>query len=227
MLKKITQYSFLQFFKIIFQRLGFMCFKRSLIFLHLDLNNLTNDLEQPYSFFMPVTADIEKSKCYYGNLFSLQTAVHRLQCGHLLFVLKDKDKDKFIYYLWAEKNDATIYWFDLRFKIPQNMLYITGIYTEPLFRNKGIGTKLKKEILHYLKGKGYRHVIEVVNPFNVAALSIDKKLGFKKYQIVTYKRYWHIKYFKVQKFDSENLKKLVALFKTPQDLWKTFLNYNG
>jgi ribosomal protein S18 acetylase RimI-like enzyme len=170
---------------------------------------------------MPTKEDIEKEQKYNDYWFRKEDAIYRLQNGHRLFVLKENGR--IVFFLWAEKKQSTISWFDLHMHIPQDMIYITGVYTIPEFRNRGIAYKLKREIFHYLKKEGIKNLIEVVDPSNATALKMDKKIGFREYQIVYYKRYWFIRCFCVRKHRSNQQRTFISVFKTPEIIWKAFL----
>jgi ribosomal protein S18 acetylase RimI-like enzyme len=220
-IKYVKKHGFLQSLKHVFERLGFVSFNRTLIFLVLKFNDIPNDISESYSFHIASTDDIQKEQNYYDSWFTKQEAIKRIQSGHRLFVFERNEK--MVYFLWVELNSAAIGYFDIRFHISDDMVYLTGAYTLPEFRNRGIASKLKKEIFHYLKKEGFNDMIGVVDPLNTTALGIDKRLGFKEYQTINYKRYWHIRHYNVQKYNSDERKTFITLFKAPKDIWKTFL----
>jgi GNAT superfamily N-acetyltransferase len=216
----------LQFIKRFFGKLGFEHFNRSLIFLVLDLKDIPDDVERTYSFHIATIDDIQKEQDYNDGFFSKEKATYRLRNGHRLFVLNKNAS--MVYFLWTEQIEAAVWWFDdLPVHLPQDMVYISGVYTQPEFRNRGIASELKREIFHYLKKEGFNHIIEAVHPANPKALRIDRRLGFREYQTVHYKRYWHIRHYTVQKFNSNERKTFITLFKAPKDIWKTFLQLEG
>jgi ribosomal protein S18 acetylase RimI-like enzyme len=215
------QHGVLSFLKRMFVSFGFEFFDHAVIFMVLDLNDIPDDIKEPYSFYQATVADVQQAEDYNDGWFAKKEALSRLQNGHRLFVFKEKETT--IYFLWAETKKVTLNWLAMDLSIPEDMLYISGAFTLPEFRNRGIASKLKKEIFHFLKKEGIKKLIGVVIPSNTTALLIDKKLGFKEYQTITYKRYGYFRHYKVQKFNSGECKTFITLFKAPKDIWITFL----
>lgn len=56
----------------------------------------------------------------------------------------------------------------------------TGIYIDSNHVNKGIGTKLKKELIEQLREKSIHSVISGIALPNPASIALCEKLGFKK-----------------------------------------------
>ena len=216
------QQGLLQFLKRFFGKLGFEHFSRSLIFLVLDLKDIPDDVEKPYSFHIAAVNDIENDRNFDCGFFAKRQAIYRLQKGHRLFVLKEGTR--LVYFQWVEQKNASIWWFDyLPIDLPKNMAYMAAAYTVPEFRNKGIATKLKAEIYYFLKKEGINYLISAIHPKNTINLNIHKKLGFREYQTIQYKRYWHIRYYTVKKANSNESKTFISLFKFPKDIWEIFL----
>lgn len=215
---------FLRFSKHFFEKLGFELFSHSLIFLVLDMKDIPNDHKRPYSFHIAAIKDIQNEPDNYsasGYLLTKKEIIARLKAGHRLFVFKEENK--LVYFLWAEQKNAAVDWFRLPLHLPVHMAYISGSFTMPDFRKKGIATKIKKEVFDYLKKEGITKLVCVVHPANTKALFIHKKIGFKEYQSVTYQRYWQIRHYSVQKFNSDERKTYITLFKAPKELWQAFL----
>jgi len=211
---------FLMFLKRCFEILGFHYCDRSIIFVRLDLKNIPLNGNEPYRFIFATAADIQKEREYNDGWFQKKDAISRLQEGHRLFV--SKENGKMVYCLWAELNDVRIRWLDLCFDMPSDMIYCTGSHTIPELRNKGIAYKLDAQIAQYFKKEGFRHVIGVVDPANTASRAVNKKLGIKEYQIVRYRRYGFIKYYRVNGMNSDLQKTFIAVFKSPERIWETF-----
>jgi ribosomal protein S18 acetylase RimI-like enzyme len=106
--------------------------------------------------------------------------------------------------------------------MPKDMIYCTGSHTVSEYRNRGIAYKLDAQIAQYFKKEGFRYVIGVVDPANTASRAVNKKLGIREYQVVRYKRYGFIKYYRVNKINSDKQKTFIAFFKSPDRLWETF-----
>jgi len=218
-------YGVLQLLKRFFGLLGLVPFSRTLIFIILDLTDFTDDVKKPYSFQLATTEDMQNEQDYqdYAKYYGLtkKEIIYRLQRGLRLFILKENSK--MVYFLWMEQKNATIKGFSMPLQLPQDIVYNSGAYTLPDYRGKGIASKVKKEVFHSLKKEGVTKLLAVVMPENTRALRIDKKMGYKEYQTVTYKRYWYIRHYNVQKYNSRECKTFITLFKAPKDLWKTFL----
>ncbi len=217
------QYGLLEFIKRLFHQLGFIIATRSVIFLKIDLNNILTDCNEPYSFLVATADDIQEELDYKDGWFKRERALSSIQNGHRLFVLKENEK--MVYFLWADLKSVQIKWLDIHFSLPEDVAYITGVYTLPEYRNRGIGYKLKKEMIQYLKKEGFNYLIEIVDPTNTTALKIDKRLGFKEYQSVHYKRYWFLKYYCVNKYNSDQQKRFFGVTgrKSQNIIWKAFL----
>lgn len=218
------QHGLLRFYFRFFDELGFKYFKRDAIFVHLNLNKIRGDPKESPSFVIATEDDIQREQHYDDGWFGKEKAINRLRSGHLLFVLKESGR--IIFFLWADRKSVKIDWFDLSFSIPEDVAYITGVYTHPDFRGRGIASKLKREIFQYLKNEGFKHLIGIVDPSNVIALKIDKKIGFKEYQILNYKRIWFIRYHTVTKFNSTQSETFVSFFcQSNSDIWKCFSDH--
>lgn len=217
------QHGLLAFLKRIFDpdRIGFKIFSGALIFQKIDLNNVLADCSESYSFIIATVDDIQKEPDYYDSSFSRANAIRYMQKGHRLFVLKENEK--MVCFIWVETKSVQIPCFDLHFNIPEDMAYLAGLYTLPGYRNRGLAYKLKKEVMLYLKKEGFNHLIAAANPNNATALELNKKLGFKKYQSVHYRRYWFLKYYCIKKFNSNQQKRFITVLKAPDIIWKAFI----
>jgi len=216
------EHGLLEFVKRFFGKLGFEHFSRSLIFLVLDLKDIPDDVKKPYSFHIATLADIQNEQDYNDGFFSKEEAIYRLKIGHHLFVLKKNNK--MVYSLWVEQKNAAFWWYNnLPIHMPKNIAYISGIHTLPNFRGQGISFNSKKEIFQYLRDNGVSHIIGAVHSANSTALKLNKRFGYQEYQTINYKRYWHIRCYTVKKANSNESKTFISLFRSPKDIWKTFL----
>jgi len=221
--KYYNQHTILQFIKRILDGLLFQCFQRTLVFVHLDLKNIQSKLEESHNFSIATVDDIQYQQDYDDGWYDKKTAIERIENGHRLFVFKEKER--MIYFVWIE-NKVTIKWFNLHFDLPSDLVYHTGEYTLPQYRGKGIPSKIKIDVYNYLKKDGIKHVICVIDPLNTISLKINKRIGFKEYQIAVYRRFWLFKYYRVQKYNSSHYKTFICVFKSPEDLWQVFLPIN-
>jgi len=211
----LRQYGLLLFLKRLFN-----LFHRVVIFESMNLDNYTYNFDGLYSFMVATVDDIEKEKDYNDYWYGKKEAMRRIQDGHCLFFLKEDNR--MIFFMWGEKK-PTINWLDLHFQMPPDFIYLTGVYTVPECRNRGIAAKIKKEVFHYLKRQGVKHIIGIVDPSNTTVLKMDYQEGWREYQRFHYKRFWFLKYYCVHKYKSEQRKRFITLFKAPKDIWKTFL----
>lgn len=216
--------SFLSSLKHIFEKLGFEHSSKSLIFMVLNLEDISEVVETPYSFHNTTIADIQDEQDHYFEhkyQFSKREFLYRMKKGHHVYVFKEDNK--MVFFLWTEQKGATITVFHMPLHLPQYTSYISGVFTMPGYRNRGIAHKIMKEVIHYLKEAGFTKLLCVVNPKNNTALNIYNRLGFKKYQIVHYKRFWQVRRYTAEKFNSDERKVFISLFSAPKDIWKTFL----
>jgi len=212
------------FIKRIFVGIGFKWFTRTLIFLKLDMSNLSEkcDKTQQWSFKIVNSDEIIAEANYDDGFFNKAKALQRISSGHRLFALEEGGRE--VFFLWVEKRKASVWWFDdLPLWLPANYAYISGVYTFPDFRKRGIASRMKREIFTYLREvEGVNCLIEVVHPNNHVALKMDEALGFRKYQIVTYRRYWHIRHYSVTDAKFNQKKTIIRVFSAPRDVWKIF-----
>jgi ribosomal protein S18 acetylase RimI-like enzyme len=217
----------LPFLKVSLFHLGFQWFDRTLIFLFVDLNSENTESARSHALSIFSAEDIfELGDKYDDGFFSRTKALSRLSVGHRLFVLKEGQKMAFS--LWVEKEGATIWWFnDLPLILPNTVAYMSAVYTSPEFRNRGIASKIKREVFGLLKNEGIARVIEVINPNNSIALRVDRRLGFKDYQVIRYRRYWFIRYYLIHKVNSDECRRLITMFRSPKNIWDAYLPKNN
>lgn len=215
------QHGFLKVLKRFLEKIGFRFFKRSVFLIKLDLNSVPIDLEVPHPVVIATKEDIQKDRDYYDSWFTKEEALARLEKGCLLFVIKENNK--MVSSEWVEFKKVKITFLDLLFHIPEDVAYMTGRYTDPAFRGKGLATKVDKGIFQYLRKQGYNYTLGITDATNNAALGLNRKTGWEAYQLVNYRRYWFIKYFCVKKCNSDDYKIFITLFRAPEKMWKVFL----
>jgi hypothetical protein len=105
------------------------------------------------------------------------------------------------------------------------MVYISGIYTSPDFRTKGVYGTVRDQLYSALKKEGITTLIGTIHPDNILSLKIHllKKSGWEEYQTINYERFWQIRRYTVQKYDSPLHKTFITLFKAPNNIWRTYL----
>jgi len=113
----------------------------------------------------------------------------------------EKTKKKFLEYMrhnlqsryksvfYAEEDDKVIgyvlvQWFTalpiVKFK---RKGYVSNLYIDIKYRKKGIGIKLVKKAMEWLKKNEVKHVSLEIHVDNKAAQNLYKKLGFKEYTL--------------------------------------------
>lgn len=217
------RHGMLQLSQRLLERLGIQFFDRTLIFLLVDLNRLPRIPAKPYSFCLATVEDVEQEQNYRDGWFTKKEALKRVREGRRLYIVKNGNR--IVNFLWAEPEMATVAWFDLHMVLPRDIVYCTGSYTVQDCRGKGIASRMDLEVFHSLKEEGVSYVLGVVAPDNTASRAVNDKTGVIEYQVVRYKRYGIIRYFRVNCINSDEQKTFVTVFKTPSTIWKTFLSF--
>lgn len=168
---------------------------------------------------MATKEDIQKN--HYDSWFSKEESLARYEKGYRLFVIRENDKP--IASEWLELKEVRITSLELLFHIPEDVAYMTGRYTDPEYRGKGLATQVDRGIFQYLKKQGYKYCLGLTDITNTAALALNRRTGWEDYQLVNYTRFWFIKYFCVQKSNSSEQKKYVTIFQAPEKMWNDFL----
>lgn len=195
---------------------------RSLFFLRIDLSSFISDQRLPYEVAFPSLTDIERTPHYSDGWFSREEAFARLKRGARLAVLRENQGD--VCFQWIEGCDARIDWLQMRCRIPDDTIYITGVYTVREFRNRGIGGRFVGEMLHMLKLSGYCHVFVVISPNNESSLRMFKKLGFREYQTIRYQRHWIVKEYCVERWGGHDKVQFKTFGSPPDTLWRRFFD---
>lgn len=218
------EYGLLSLIKTFFNHLGFVFSDKSLIFLVCDLESISKRKTQDYSFTLFSAEDIQSGLYDYNDgFFSPMKAIYRIQAGYSLYVVK-LENNKLASYAWIEQNGATIWWLDdLPVSMPRDIVLFSAEYTPPEFRNRAIAPKMLMELLQFLKENGIKRALAVVHPKNDLSLRMQRWLGFRDYQMIRYRRYWALRYYEITKSDYSNSKKVFTLFKSPKDVWRTYL----
>ena len=93
-------------------------------------------------------------------------------------ILKSELENENSYYIVAKENDDIVGFGGLWKSIDD--IHITNIVTKKIFRNKGIGKTILKELINHSKKFGYNVITLEVNENNTPAISLYKKFGFKE-----------------------------------------------
>lgn len=202
----------------ILRKFGLIFFCRSLVFLHLDLNNYSYR-DQSQGFNIDTAPKEENGSDYNDGWFNTDNAIKLIREGHSLFI--SGENGRIFCFVWV-KRKAKITWLNMDICLPDDTIYLTGAYTPSKFRGRVDATKLKHKLFCHLKKEGIRHVIGVVDPSNTTALDIHHELRFRQYQLVRYNRYSFIRHYQVIKSDSNQKKSFFTLSKPPESIWKIF-----
>ena len=202
------------------RRLGLQWFEHTLIFLKLDLKGVAGEPDLSYSFHLVTADEVQSDHEYCDGWFPRTEAVRRLHHGHRLFVLRQNDQN--VCFEWSELGDVHIRWLDLRFCLPPEVAYGTGLYTKPGWRGQGFAARLAREVSRYWKARGLKHYLVVVDPQNNASLSMQLRRGFVPYQTVCYRRRLWLRCYSVHRSGSPQRKKWFTVFGSPREVWRTF-----
>ncbi len=205
----------------VLRRLGFRCYKRTLGFYSLDLEDFHEPVEPSCGLHVASIAEVEERESYHDGWQTKERALRRLRSGAQLFVLEEGAE--WVYFHWLETGRVQIRYLDLRFKLPPDTAYSTCLYTVPRYRGQGIAYRAETQILAHLKSRGFKQVVVVIDPSNKSSIGLHHKLGFSRYQLANYCRFWFIKYFRVSAGERTRVAKLVGLFASPPQVWKAFL----
>ncbi len=85
-----------------------------------------------------------------------------------VFLLRDKNKDKYIGFAISFNKDS--------------FGYISVVTILPKYRNKGYAKILIKQCVEYLKFIGMKKIIIDVKADNIVAINLYKKIGFDEYK---------------------------------------------
>lgn len=203
-----------------FERCGFVCYSRSLIFLQVELAATPDEVEDTLPLQAVSSDELRAERDYDDGWFGREQALERLGQGHRLYAVKKEGR--MVYFAWIEQGMATVRWFGSRFALPKGVAYITGLYTLPAFRGMGIAFCAGRQMLLQLKRSGLDRAFVVIDPQNGASLRLHERLGFKPYQTVTYNRCWFLGRFCVREHGSERVKVLVRAVGLPNRVWDVF-----
>ncbi len=221
--------SVLHFFKRLAEHMGFRFYTKKLIFFELDLqkNFLALSNADNVDFVKIKPQELEFVEEYHDGWFDREKALQRLEQGHLLFVMKDQQNIAF--FQWIELHRTKIPSIDLfSITLPEKTACMAYIFTKAEYRGRGFASKAKPLVLHYLQEQGYLSIFLVIAPENSISQQVNKKVGFKEYQIVTYRKFLFrnsvfFKYYVVKDWTSWRRKVSWSNKKAVQDeIWKAF-----
>jgi ribosomal protein S18 acetylase RimI-like enzyme len=201
-------------------RLGLQWFSRELLFLRLDLRSLPDNAGASATFFMPSLPEVENDRTFYDGWHTHDQAVLCLRSGRILFVERRDGKN--VCFGWSTRNRVSLYWFDVHFPIARDVAYCTCLYTEPLYRGRGIGSQLWREIAFYWKQQGIRHLLVVIDPQNTASIRLHRSMGFLAYQSVRYRRYGFLRHYLARDLCGNRSKHWLSVFRSPDAVGTVF-----
>ncbi len=200
-------------------------FKKELIFFEMNIPDRTPCLDSDYSLELVRLGvrEVQEMPVYNDGWFSREQALQRLADGHMLLSIK-KDS-KLIFFQWIEPEKGRILFFDIPFVLPDNLsVYKAFIYTPPEFRRQGVASRAKRLILKFLEDNGYRKAFLVIEPHNMPSIRANKKVGFREYQKVTYRKMIFFNYYFIRDFSTDRHKRVWTVANTgkEQRIWKTY-----
>jgi len=203
-----------------FTKLAHRYSERTFVFMRLDLTHLPERPPGTLGFHLASRDDIESEADYYDGWATREDAVERLREGHQLFLVRQHGK--IICFAWSERHKMRIRCLALESPIPDSLVYLTGVYTVPTMRGQGLAYRLRLETAHYWKLQGCTHAMLAVDRENTASLNLQRKLGYRPYQIVHFRRIGSARFYRVERTDSSETRRFIGLRHGPANLWKTF-----
>lgn len=204
-----------------FQRI-FQFKKVDFVFYEIDLKNTIRHQNRTnkFKFIKAARRDIENSPDYYDGWYNRDEALIRLDEGHVLLVVKDKNR--MISFLWLEFTSVKIPHIDLSCSISDETVYISTLYTAPSHRRKGVGVKVVEQLPQYLNDKGYHKAFFVIRPDNTASIKVNKKLSGKEYQKLTYIKISFIKCYYIREWGTRQRKVYICFRQVYQKIWREY-----
>ena len=202
------------------ERLGCTRRVRSLIFLWLDLTAMPTDARSEPFLRLVSAADVRRWSRYADGWFTRDKALERLQRGCQLFVLQEGGTDAC--YGWVERDSVQIRWIPLLFNLPADVAYLTGLYTVPEMRKRGLALRTWSAVAQRCKRVGAKYLFVVVDSENTASLRLHEKLGFHAYQRIDYRRVFFLRCYRVTAAGSRSSHRWLGFSSGPTDAWRAF-----
>lgn len=193
---------------------------RTLILMRLALEQVSSARPVDPDLRQVTLQELLASPTYEGGWFGRDEAVRRLRQGHSLYVLRSGEQNTC--FGWVEFGTATNRWMGLRFDLPDDVVYFTGLFTIPAYRGQGWARRLWMALFRLYARRGIKYVIVAVDPANEPSLRLHRRLGFAPYQTITYRCWFGIRYYSVTDARSGERRHFVAGFGHSPLLWKTF-----
>ncbi len=194
---------------------------QTLNFLFLDLSALPGQKTIKSLFRIVAKSEINSSREYFDGFNSKRQAISKIDKGDLLFV-HERDGKK-VYFVWIEQKKISIDCF--AFNLPEDVAYLANEYTLDEYRGKGIAKEVRAQIFQYLKERGIRYLILVINPENIAASRLNKSCGFKEYQLLRYKCLFLFWIINLKSSDNVRRIKKFKLLSCPENIWIYFADF--
>ena len=197
--------------------------KKDRLLFELDLkNDYIPSITAPNNLHLVriVKEDVEQAEDFFDGWFKQDKVLERLEQGHILFAVKFDGQ--MVFYQWIELSTMVFPSIDLFFSLPADTACMAYTYTEPEYRGKGIASSAKPLLLDYLYTQGYRKIVLLIAPTNIASQKVNQKVGFKAYQAVNYRKILGLKFYAVKDSQTGQRKVFWAMKDSPQELWCTF-----
>jgi len=158
---------------------------------------LTRSLKEPLPSLkarLPIAyhvAEPDDLSCLKDTILPSKLAYFRNRLAHGRICILGFHQNNVAAYGWT--TDEVVFNIDnLQLRLGPGDAYVDDIYTLPTYRRQGIGGELHLRCLQYLKERGFKRSVLIVRMDNVPALKIDKKLGYKESDRLSFRR----KFFK-------------------------------
>ncbi|MCL5270240.1 MAG: GNAT family N-acetyltransferase [bacterium] len=106
--------------------------------------------------------------------------IERIRQGQDLFIVRCGGEKA--NYRWVLYRRFFVAGLDRWFELPTGCAYLSGVYTRPAYRRRGIARFSYAHVFDHLLGRGVRTVFLNVDTTNEPSLRNVRKLGFQEYQ---------------------------------------------
>ncbi len=154
---------------------------------------LTRSLEEPLPLVearLPITyrvAEPDDLSRLEGAVLPSELAYFRERLAHGRICFLGFYQDDVAAYGWL--TDEVVFEIDnLQLRLGLGDAYVDDIYTLPAYRRQGIASTGALRRLQFLKERGFKRSVSIVRLDNAPALKMNKKLGYKEADRLTFRR---------------------------------------
>ncbi len=193
---------------------------RTLVFMRLTLPRMEDHSSVGADFHLVTSQEVMGWSAYDDGYFTREQALCRLESGCQLYVLQRQGRN--VCFGWAERGTVDMRWLNLRLCLPDDVVYLSCLYTPPQFRRQSCAFRLWRAVAHHWKERGATCAIVAVNPQNAPSLWLHERVGFKTYQTITYRRWPGLGCYTIQHPCGRLRRRYTMACTVPTDLWSTF-----